>query len=156
MDESAESVEAMSADDAMSDSSSDMVMEEETVDLSGFVATEEMLALQEVVDEAFGGLCDEIKIVFPALTDDILEALKATILDTIAQQGDTFETQYDRAMAASGINPGTQGTIMRQGKTLTTAAVGLIILMFVVFFYTPLVAKLGVPRLIIAMFYVVL
>lgn len=151
-----ESAEAVTADDAMSDGSSDMVMEEETVDLSGFVATEEMLALQTVVDEAFGGLCDEITIVFPALTDDILEALKATILDTIAQQGDTFETQYDRAMAASGMNPGTQGTIMRQGKTLATAAVGLIILAVVLFFYTPLVAKMGVPRLFIGMFYILL
>lgn len=156
VEETAEGAEAASAEDAMSDASSDMEMEEATVDLSGFVATEEMLALQAEVDEAFTGLCDEIKIVFPALTDDILETLKATILDTIAQQGDTFETQYDRAMAASGINPGTQGTIMRQGKTLATVAVGLIILALVVFFYKPLVAKLGVPRLIIGMFYILL
>lgn len=142
--------------DMMSDDSSDLEMEEETVDLSGFEATEEMLALQGVVDEAYLGLCEELKVVFPALTDEILEALKATISDVVVQSGDTFEKQFDRAKAASGINPGTSGTIMRNAKTLATVAVGLILLAVVIFFYTPIVKKLGVPRLIIGMFYILL
>lgn len=147
---------AASAEDAMSDDSSDMEMAEETVDLSGFEATEEMLALQEKVDEAYLALCEEIKVVFPALTDDILETLKSTITSTVAQSGDTFESQYDRALKMSGMNPGMNGTIMRQGKTLATVAVGLLILAVVVIFYTPLVKKLGFPRLVISMFYILL
>ena len=138
------------------DMSSDMEMMEETVDLSGFEATEEMLALSEKVDEAYEGLCEEIKNIFPALTDDILVTLKSTITDTVAQQGDTFETQYDRAYSASGMNPGTLGTIMRQGKTLATFGVGLLILALAVFFYTPLVKKLGIPRFVIGLFYIFL
>lgn len=153
--EETEAVEA-SAEDAMADDASDMEMEEETVDLSGFVATEEMLALQGKVDEAYLALCEEIKVVFPALTDDILTTLKETITSIVAQSGDTFETQYDRALAMSGMNPGMNGKIMRQGKTLTTVAVGLLILALVVVFYTPLVKKLGFPRLVISMFYILL
>lgn len=155
-----ESATEAAADDAAADASGDdmgdMDMAEETVDLSGFEATAEMLALQEEVDAAYDGLCGEIKKVFPALTDDILTALKPTITSTVAQQGDTFETQYDRALSLSGLNPGMTGTIMRQGKTLATAAVGLLILAVAVLFYTPLVKKLGFPRLIIGMFYILL
>ncbi len=138
------------------DMGSDMEMEEETVDLSGFEATEEMLALQAEVDKAYDGLCVEIKNVFPALTDDIMKALKDTITSTVAQQGDTFETQYDRALSLSGMNPGASGTIMRQGKTLATSGVGLVILALAVLFYAPLVKKLGFPRLVIGLFYILL
>ena len=145
-----------SAEGAGEDMGSDMEMQEQTVDLSGFEATEEMLALSAKVDEAYAGLCEEIKKVFPALTDDILESLKATITSTVAQQGDTFESQYDRAISLSGMNPGTAGTIMRQGKTLATGAVGLLILALAVLFYTPLVKKLGIPRFVIGLFYIFL
>ncbi len=144
---------AAGGDDLGSD---DMEMEEEEVDLSGFEATEEMLALQEKVDEAYVDLGEEIKKEFPALTDEILTALKPTITSTICQQGDTFETQYDRAKSMSGMNPGMQGVIMRQGKTLVTSAAGLVILALAVLFYTPLVAVLGIPRLVIGLFYILL
>ena len=153
VEETEAAAEEVSADDTGSD---DMEMAEETVDLSGFEATEEMLALSAKVDEAFGGLCVEIKNVFPALTDDILATLKDTITSTVAQQGDTFETQYDRAVSMSGMNPGMSGKIMRQGKTLATSALGLVILALVVLFYTPLVKKLGVPKLAIGLFYILL
>ncbi len=156
-DASAEEEMAVEGDAAMGDDmGGDMEMMEETVDLSGFEATEEMLALQEEVDQAYTALCEEIKLVFPALTDDIMEALKPTITSLVAQQGDTFETQYDRALAQSGMNPGATGVIMRQGKTLTTSAIGLLILALTVLFYTPLVKKLGFPRLLIGLFYILL
>lgn len=139
-----------------SDMGDDMTMEEETVDLSGFEATEEMLVLEAEADKAYDGLAEAIKTAVPSLTDDILASLKNTISTAVAQQGDTFESQYDRALAMSGMNPGMQGTVMRQGKTLTSSAVGFLILALVVFFYTPLVKKLGVPRLIISLFYILL
>ena len=135
---------------------SDLEMMEQTVDLSGFTATAEMQALQADVDAAYLALCEEIKLVFPALTDDILTSLKATITGIVAQSGDTFETRYDRAVEASGMQPGANGWIMRNGRTLALSAVGLCILALAVFFYGPLVDKLGVPRLIIGMFFVLL
>ena len=129
---------------------------EETIDLSGFVATEEMNRLSAEVDEAYLALCEEIKVIFPALTDDILASLKSTITGVMAASGDTFESCYDRAVASSGMNPGAFGVILRQARTFALAAVGLIVLALVVFFYAPLVKKMGVPRLIIGMFFLLL
>ncbi|MDO4522616.1 MAG: hypothetical protein Q4B57_05645 [Eubacteriales bacterium] len=154
-DENADAADGADAS-AEGGDSMDMEMEEETVDLSGFEATAEMLALQEKVDQAYLDLCSEIKKVFPALTDDIMTALKPTITDTVAQQGDTFEAQYDRAKSLSGMNLGTAGQIMRHGKTLVTTAVGLVIFALVILFYVPLVAKFTIPRLMIGMFYILL
>lgn len=48
------------------------------------------------------------------------------------------------------------GTVMRQGKTLATCAVGLLILAVAIFFYTPLVKRFGFPRLLIGLFYILL
>ena len=148
----AEEAEAASADDE----GSDMEMAEEVVDLSGFVATEEMNRLAAVVEETYAGLCEEIKVVFPALTDDILETLKPTITKLTAQQNDTFEKTYDRAQEASGIDAGMYGWMLRNARTLALSAIGVLILAVVVLLYTPLVEKMGVPRLIIGGFYVLL
>ncbi|MGN0775797.1 MAG: hypothetical protein ACI4MM_03870 [Candidatus Ventricola sp.] len=141
--------------EAAEDAEGDAAMEE-TIDLSGFVATDEMNRLSAVVDEAYLALCEEIKVIFPALTDDILASLKSTITGVMAASGDTFESCYDRAVASSGMNPGAFGVILRQARTFALTAVGLIVLALVVFFYAPLVKKMGVPRLIIGMFFLLL
>ena len=141
------------ADDTASD---DMAMEEETVDLSGFVATEAMNRLSAEVDSAYAALCEQIKAVFSALTDDVLATLKSTITGIVAIQNDRFELQYDRALAASGMNPGLNGTILREAYTMAVSAFGLLILAAAVLFYIPLVAKMGVPRLIIGLFFILL
>ena len=147
------SAQAAAADDTASD---DMAMEEETVDLSGFVATEAMNRLSAEVDSAYAALCEQIKAVFPALTDDMLATLKSTITGIVAIQNDRFELQYDRALAASGMNPGLNGTILREAYTMAVSAFGLLILAAAVLFYIPLVAKMGVPRLIIGLFFILL
>ena len=141
------------ADDTASD---DMAMEEETVDLSGFVATEAMNRLSAEVDSAYAALCEQIKAVFPELTDDVLATLKSTITGIVAIQNDRFELQYDRALAASGMNPGLNGTILREAYTMAVSAFGLLILAAAVLFYIPLVTKMGVPRLIIGLFFILL
>ena len=140
----------------MTDDSGAEVTMEETIDMSGFVATEEMNRLSAEVDSTYLAMCEEIKVIFPALTDDILQSLKASITAVMAASNDTFESQYDRAQAASGINPGVTGTILRQARTFALTAIGLVLLALVVFFYGPLVKKMGVPRLIIGMFFVLL
>ena len=141
---------------AMTDDSGAEVSMEQTVDMSGFVATEEMIRLQGEVDKTYLGLCEEIKVVFPALTDDILQSLKPSITAVMAEQNDTFEKQYDRALAASNIDTGMFGWMLSQARTLALSAIGMVILALAVFFYEPLVRKMGVPRLIIGMFFVLL
>ena len=140
----------------MTDDSGSEAAMEETIDMSGFVATAEMNTLSAKVDAAYLAMCEEIKVIFPALTDDILQSLKANITSVMAASNDNFEKQYDRAQAASGMNPGVSGTILRQARTFALSAVGLVLLALVVFFYTPMVKKMGVPRLIIGSFFVLL
>ena len=141
---------------AMTDDSGAEASMETVVDMSGFVATEEMVRLQGKVDETYLALCEEIKAVFPALTDDILQSLKPSITSVMAEQKDTFEKKYDRAMTASGTDTGMYGWMLRQARTLALSAIGFVVLALAVFFYTPLVKKMGVPRLIIGMFFVLL
>ena len=141
---------------AMTDDSGAEVAMEEAVDMSGFVATEEMIRLQGEVDAAYLKLSEEIKAVFPALTDDILQTLKPSITSVMAEQNDTFEKQYDRALNASNTDAGMFGWMLRQAKTLALSSIGMVILALAVFFYTPLVKKMGVPRLIIGLFFVLL
>ena len=141
---------------AMTDDSGAEASMEQTVDMSGFVATEEMVRLQGKVDETYLALCEEIKAVFPALTDDILQSLKSAITSVMAAQNDTFEKQYDRAMNASGTDTGMFGWVLRQARTLALSTIGLLVLALAVFFYTPLVKKMGVPRLIITGFLLLL
>ena len=81
---------------------------------------------------------------------------KSTITGIVAIQNDRFELQYDRALAASGMNPGLNGTILREAYTMAVSAFGLLILAAAVLFYIPLVAKMGVPRLIIGLFFILL
>ena len=154
--QSAPADDATAADAADDTAEDDMTMEEETVDLSGFVATEAMNRLSAEVDDAYGALCGQIKAVFPALTDDVLATLKPTITGIVAVQNDRFELQYDRALAASGMNPGLNGVILREAYTMAVSAFGLLILAAAVLFYIPLVAKMGVPRLIIGLFFILL
>ena len=127
--QAAQSAPADDAADAADDTAEDdLTMEEETVDLSGFVATEAMNRLSAEVDDAYGALCGQIKAVFPALTDDVLATLKPTITGIVAVQNDRFELQYDRALAASGMNPGLNGVILREAYTMAVSAFGLLIL----------------------------
>ena len=155
-DAAAAADDAAAADAADDTAEDDLTMEEETVDLSGFVATEAMNRLSAEVDDAYGALCGQIKAVFPALTDDVLATLKPTITGIVAVQNDRFELQYDRALAASGMNPGLNGVILREAYTMAVSAFGLLILAAAVLFYIPLVAKMGVPRLIIGLFFILL
>lgn len=142
---------------ADSETEIDTISTERTVDLSGFTASEEMLRLQGVVDERYEALKANLKMIFPELDDEILDTLKPTVTAITYSAGDSFETQYDRFLAASGTQHNSaQYFIMRNGMNLITVAIGLIILALLVLFYQPLVRKLGLPRLIIGMFFVLL
>ena len=54
------------------------------------------------------------------------------------------------------MNPGLNGVILREAYTMAVSAFGLLILAAAVLFYIPLVAKMGVPRLIIGLFFILL
>ena len=130
--------------------------EEPQVDMSGFVATEEMLQAQAEADVAYAVMCQELKNLYPVLDDEALESLQETMEKIVYQEGDTFDTQYDRYLEQTGKKSTTAGYLIRHGDDLIYAGLALLVLAGLVAFYELLVKKLGIPRVIIGVFFILL
>ena len=137
-------------------SEDEMMLEDEEpeVDMSGFVATEEMNALSAVVDEKYVALSAALQGVSPDLSDAALETLKPTIESLLYQRGDTYESQYDRLNEFG--NAGFISWVTRYGDDLITVGVALALVAVMVFFAKSLLKALGVPRMIITCFFMLL
>lgn len=134
------------------------VPEDETVevDMSGFEATQEMLDAAAVTDTAFAAMGQELKVVYPVLDDEALESLRETIDALVYQAGDTFDTQYDRYLEQSGSKGTASGYLTRHSDDLIITALALLVAAALLLFYEVLVAKLGIPRVIIGVFFLLL
>ena len=130
--------------------------EEPQVDMSGFIPTEEMLAAQAETDTAYLSLCAELKNLYPMLDDEALESLKETMVAIVYQEGDTFDSQFDRYQEQTGKKTGTGASLIRHADDLIYAGIALLVLAGLVAFYELLVEKLGIPRVIIGVFFVLL
>ena len=130
--------------------------DEPQVDMSGFVATAEMLEAEVAAEAAYTAMCEELKQLYPVLDDDALLALEETMSAIVYQEGDTFDTQYDRFVEQSGKKGGTSGFLIRHGDDLIYAGLALLFVAAMVAFYETLVAKLGIPRVIIGVFFILL
>lgn len=130
-----------------------------TVDMSGFVATEEMTGLLAKADQAYEPVGAALQGIYPVLDASALSTLKGTIQDIVYQQGDDFTVQYDRYMAAgSGAaleNP-VSAFLVRYADDLLYGALALLVCAAVVLFYELLARKLGIPRIIIGLFFILL
>ena len=134
------------------------VPEEETVqvDMSGFVATQEMLDAAAVTDTAYAAMGEQLKVVYPVLDDEAMASLRETIDALVYQAGDTFDTQYDRYLEQSGGKSTTSGYLIRHSDDLLITAMALLVTAALLVFYEVLVAKLGIPRVIIGVFFILL
>ena len=130
--------------------------DEPQVDMSGFVPTAEMLEAEAAAEEAFTAMCTELKKLYPVLDDDALASLEETMSAIVYQEGDTFDTQYDRYLSESGEKSSTSGYMIRHGDDLIYAGLALLFVAALVAFYELLVAKLGIPRVIIGVFFILL
>ena len=130
--------------------------EEPQVDMSGFVPTEEMLKAEAEADVAYVAMCQELKKLYPVLDDEALESLKETMAGIVYQEGDTFDTQYDRYLEQSGEKGTTSGYLIRHADDLIYAGLALLVVAGLVAFYEVLVDKLGIPRVIIGVFFILL
>lgn len=141
------------------DLDSAMLEEEEVVDMSGFVATPEMERLMGVADEKYVAVGAELTKLYEALDEDALNTLKSTIYGIVAQSGDDFAARFDRYAAGGGldaVNGRTSAQIARYGDDLIYISVALVFLALIIAFYRQIVKALGVPRMIIGMFFIVL
>lgn len=136
-----------------------MMEEEPEVDLSGFVATDEMNALMAIADEKYAVVGAELMKLYEALDQEALDTLKSTIYDIVAQQGDDFASRFDRYKEGNGleaVSNATMARVARYGDDMIYIGVGLIVLGLVILFYSAIIKALGMPRLIIGMFFILL
>ena len=130
-----------------------------TVDMSGYVEPEEIAALEAKASEAYAAVGEALKGIYPVMDDAALKTLENTIADITYQAGDDFTIQYDRYMdAGSGkaLNNGFAAFLVRYADDLIYASVALLVAALAVLFSELLVAKLGIPRVIIGLFFILL
>ena len=133
--------------------------EEVKVDMSGFVATAEMTALLAEADAQYAAVGEALRTIYPVLDDSALATLKGTIGDIVYQRGDSFTVQYDRYIAAgsgAAVSDKAGAFMIRYADDMIYVGLALIIAGLVVLFYDVLVAKLGIPRVIIGLFFILL
>lgn len=126
------------------------------VDMSGFEATAEMLEAQAAADEGYQAVGEQLKTLYPVLDDGALESLQETISSIVYQSGDNYDTQYDRYLLQSGAKQSTSGFLLRHADDLIFAGLALLVLAGLLAYYELLVEKLGIPRVIIGLFFILL
>ena len=130
--------------------------EEVVVDMSGFEATPEMIEKQEEAKAMYANVGAELKKIYPVLTDEALETLEETVEGILYQSGDSFSSQYDRYVKQSNIKETNAGRLIRQGDDLVYLGFALLVLTVLLLFNSWLIDKLGIPRVIIGVFFILL
>ena len=133
--------------------------EEVKVDMSGFVATAEMTAQLAEADAQYAAESEALRTIYPVLDDSALATLEDTIGGIVYQRGDSFTVQYDRYIAAgsgAAVSDKAGAFMIRYADDMIYVGLALIIAGLVVLFYDVLVAKLGIPRVIIGLFFILL
>ncbi len=130
--------------------------EEVVVDMSGFEPTPEMIQKLEEAGKTYENVGKELKAIYPVLTDEALETLEDTVQGILYQSGDSFSTQYDRYMEQSNAPKTTGNSLIRHADDMIYLAVALVVVAVLLLFYELLVAKLGIPRVIIGVFFILL
>ncbi len=152
---------AMEAEREKKIAAGEEVSEDETVtvDMSGFEPTEEMIRLKQEADEAYLEVGEALKGIYPVMDDAALKTLQSTIANICYQSGDSFTVQYDRYVAAgslAAVENKTAAFLVRYADDLIFGGVGLIVAALAVLFSELLIRKLGVPRVIIGLFFILL
>lgn len=137
------------------------VPEEEkvAVDMSGFADTPEMISLRAAADEKFVLVGNALREVYPVLDDSALATLKGTIAGITFQSGDSFTTQYDRYIeqgSGTALGNSTSAFLIRYADDTVYLGIALAVFGLLVLFYELLVLKLGIPRVIIGLFFILL
>ena len=130
--------------------------EEVVVDMSGFEATPEMIEKQEEAKAMYANVGAELKKIYPVLTDEALETLEETVEGILYQSGDSFSSQYDRYVKQSNIKETHAGRLIRHGDDLVYLGFALLVLTVLLLFNSWLIDKLGIPRVIIGVFFILL
>ena len=129
------------------------------VDMSGFSATEKMTALRAEADDAYLKMGEAFKASYPLIDDAALTAFEERIEKIVYVAGDDFSKLYDRYNAAgslSAVQDKTSAFMIRYADDFIYVAIALVIIVLTILFSEFLIAKLGIPRVIIGLFFLLL
>ena len=115
-----------------------------------------MLEKQEEAKAMYANVGAELKKIYPVLTDEALETLEETVEGILYQSGDSFSSQYDRYVKQSNIKETNAGRLIRHGDDLVYLGFALLVLTVLLLFNSWLIDKLGIPRVIIGVFFILL
>ena len=133
-------------------------------DYKYFVPTQELAKEEEENDRVFQSLMDQLQAIIPDLSgldSKLQETLEANI-DAVVWPGDLgFMTRYEAYLknGAQSVLAGSEVWIMRtaaNAQKLLLAAIAVLLIGLVLFFWGPLTDNLGVPRTIITLFFILL
>ncbi len=130
-------------------------------DLTGFVPSAALEARRRAASPYVDALLKEISVINPQLTPELLENARAQVRDAVRAKGDNFETIYDRSLkaGADSVLTGRDPLFMRmvrEAENLLYLAFGFVVLGLAILYFKPVVKRLGTPRFIILLFFLLL
>ncbi len=130
-------------------------------DLTGFVPSAALKAQLEGLTPQADKLLEEISLLHPQLTTELLASARQPVMDAVRAKGDNFETIYDRGIkaGADSVLTGRDPLMMRmvrEAENLLYLAFGFVVLGFSIYYFKPVVKRLGTPRFIILLFFLLL
>ena len=130
--------------------------QEVEVDMSGFEPTAEMVAAQATADEAFKAVKSELINIFPSANDASLDSQKEGIQNLLYQPDDNFASQFSRYRDVSGSKLGLREYLLVHADDILYGGIALLFLVGLILYSEWLIGKLGIPRVIIGLFFILL
>ncbi len=130
-------------------------------DLTGFEPSAALVAQREALMPQVDALLHEISLLHPQLTPELLAEAREQVRDAVRAKGDNFETIYDRSLkaGADSVLTGQDPLFMRmvrEAENLLYMAFGVLVLGLSILYFKPVVKRLGTPRFIILLFFLLL
>ncbi len=161
--------EALKAQSAISGADLGAVLDEDTllspggeeVDYSGFVPSPALSALSESLSPSYHAMFAVLSNNLPELTDKMRDTLQGPLIEVVKGGEASFKDEYDRYAktgAESGFEEGekTRMLLARQAGNLIVLAAGALVFALTVMYYKPIKKSLGMPRLVISLFFILL
>ena len=126
------------------------------VDMSGYEAPAEAKAAEVKEGEAYDVLRNALAAIYPSLDAEKGEAMRDGFRKMLYQPDDGFAEQYDRYREVSGAKGTFSAFLIRHADDIVFAGVALLVVAAMLLYSEWLVKKLGIPRVIIGLFFILL